>query len=443
MYVDDVVTGCTGVEEAAELKKQLLSLMNSGRFTLHKWNNLGQLSIPRHWTLSPSQAFELHGFCDASEKGYACVIYLRIVKPENLETKLLCAKSRVAPLKRISIPRLELCAAVLLADLMSYVMNLLKGHITFEHNFAWTDSKVALCWIKSPPYRWKTFIANRVNQIQENLPPQHWRFVNSTDNPADAASRGLLPTQLLHHTLWWAGPAWLLDSSSPWLNSIQPSEPDSPCLDKEKKLVPNVVDTDNCLDSLLEKFSSLTRIQRVLAYVLIKHVQRHAFAQQISLLHNNKPLSKPFRKLNIFLDSDGLLRTGGRIVHARLSYDKRHPLLLPSHHKLTYLIIEQTRKRYLHPGYQTLLFILAQRYWILSAKRVIRSVLNKCLKCWKTNPQASSVPMADLPQLRVSQLKPFSCVGVDYGGPFTMSLGKLRGTRTHKAYGLYQISWRV
>ncbi|XP_044763286.1 uncharacterized protein LOC123320150 [Coccinella septempunctata] len=116
----------------------------------------------------------------------------------------------------MTLPKLELCAALLLAKLLSIVIKSYEGSLKVDEVFAWSDSTVVLHWIRSSPYRWKSFVSNRTAQIQELVPPDRWGYVKSQDNPADCASRGLSPSGLLDHSLWWAGP--------PWLQSMDPIE---------------------------------------------------------------------------------------------------------------------------------------------------------------------------------------------------------------------------
>ncbi|XP_071572826.1 uncharacterized protein [Temnothorax nylanderi] len=132
-----------------------------------EFDALTSLCIPRTFPAGDSVRRELHGFCDASEQGYGAVVYLRIVTPSGTKIVILCAKSKVAPLRAISLPRLELCAALLLANLIAYVRQVLRGHIDIDDEYAWSDAQVTLCWIRSSPYRWKTFVRNRVARIQD------------------------------------------------------------------------------------------------------------------------------------------------------------------------------------------------------------------------------------------------------------------------------------
>ena len=161
---------------------------------------------------------QLHGFSDASEVAYAAVVYLRIQDPKGaVYVSLVMAKTRVAPLKKLTIPRLELCGALLLAQIMSHIQIVLE--ISPHDVHAWTDSTVVLAWLDGDPRRFKTFVSNRVTQIIEHIPSQRWKHVSGSQNPADCASRGLLPSELLAHHLWWNGPAWLSQDTSHWLRA--------------------------------------------------------------------------------------------------------------------------------------------------------------------------------------------------------------------------------
>lgn len=156
--------------------------------------------------LSPETcSVQLYGFCDASEKGYGACIYLRSSDPDNtILCRLLCSKSRVAPLKSVSIPRLELCAAQLLAKLYAHVHRTLK--IKLDKIHLWTDSTIVLHWIRTSPHTLKTFVGNRVAEIQEKTKPNDWRHIPSEDNPADQLSRGQTPRMFVENMLWRDGP---------------------------------------------------------------------------------------------------------------------------------------------------------------------------------------------------------------------------------------------
>lgn len=145
--------------------------------------------------------YELHGFADASEKAYAAVIYIRSSRNQSSpRINLVAAKTRVVPLKQNSLPRLELCAATLLTRLMICVTNVLNLPSCDVH--LWSDSTIVLSWLQGQPYQWKTFVANRVSEIQTSLPSAKWHHVRTKENPADCASRGINGATLANYSLW-------------------------------------------------------------------------------------------------------------------------------------------------------------------------------------------------------------------------------------------------
>ncbi|UYV66790.1 hypothetical protein LAZ67_4002868 [Cordylochernes scorpioides] len=170
---------------------------------------------------------ELHGFCDSSEKAYAAVIYVKSCKHNgSVNMSLIASKTKVAPIKVLSLPRLELCSALLLANLFAAVKESLSLH--FDQIFLWSDSTIALNWIKSESKRWKAFVANRVSAIQRKTPSHSWLHVPGSENPADLATRGLTPAQLIDNQLWWQGPHWLQDPSVKSYVDLHPSDELSP-----------------------------------------------------------------------------------------------------------------------------------------------------------------------------------------------------------------------
>ena len=204
---------------------------------------------------------QLHGFSDASEAAYAGVVYLRMVDSEGgIHVSLVMAKTKVAPIKRLTVPRLELCGAKLLAELICHVKGVLN--IPSSLVFAWTDSTVVLGWLCGKPRRFKTFVGNRVSAIMDLVPPNRWRHVSGKQNPADCASRGLFPCELLEFRLWWDGPDWLHEPESSWpLSPIALPLDELPESEETRQEVSHVI-TLSALP-LLDRFSSFTRLKRV------------------------------------------------------------------------------------------------------------------------------------------------------------------------------------
>ncbi|KAL0821968.1 hypothetical protein ABMA28_005356 [Loxostege sticticalis] len=169
---------------------------------------LSNITIPRWIGIHTGDIIELHGFSDASKDAYAAVIYCRVIDSNGgVRVALIMAKTRVAPVRQISIPRLELCGAVLLTRLMIEVATVMNIDRSRLH--AWTDSTIVLAWLNGHPNRWKVFVANRVSEILSSLDTHHWSHVSSKDNPADVASRGLFPADLIKDSMWFQGPEFL------------------------------------------------------------------------------------------------------------------------------------------------------------------------------------------------------------------------------------------
>lgn len=179
---------------------------------------LNNIIFPRQVYIAQYKSLQLHGFADASETAYGASLYIRSSTSQESHVVLVCSKSRVAPIKRLTLPRLELNAALLLKQLCEIALNAFIK-ITFDKIILWSDLTIALQWIRTKPYRLKTFVANRVSAIQEIKFQVEWRHIASRDNPADLVSRGVLPSDLIDNTLWINGPEWLKENESNWPNS--------------------------------------------------------------------------------------------------------------------------------------------------------------------------------------------------------------------------------
>ncbi|XP_067122120.1 uncharacterized protein [Centruroides vittatus] len=165
---------------------------------------LDDLKITRYILTDPLQRAVLLGYADASESAYGAVVYMHCIKEDGTgKTRLIASKSRVAPLKVMTIPRLELSACLVLSQLVKKVRSCLQMDIA--EVILHTDSTIAIAWINTPAYRLKTFIANRVEKIQSITEGCHWKHITSHSNPADVVSRGLNPQDLLSMELWWSG----------------------------------------------------------------------------------------------------------------------------------------------------------------------------------------------------------------------------------------------
>ena len=142
-------------------------------------------------------------------------MYLRMTDTDGgVHAALVIAKTKVAPIKRMTIPRLELSGAHLMAQMLHHVKEALGVPLKSVH--AWTDSTIVLNWLSGNSRRFKTYVGNSVSHIVDLIPPDRWNHVNGSSNPADCASRGVLPSQLIDHSLWWTGPDWLCQDPRYW-----------------------------------------------------------------------------------------------------------------------------------------------------------------------------------------------------------------------------------
>lgn len=438
-------------------------LSNKWNFFSAQLELISEVKIPRSLNFSLSGTLQVHGFSDASENGYSAVVYTRFTDENNIVAiRQLISKARVAPLKKVSLPRLELCGSHLLAKLMSYCLTLLSPSYQVDQVHAWCDSTIALSWIQTPSYRLKTYVANRVSEIQELVPSHLWAHVKSTDNPADCASRGILPSELKAHPLWWTGPKWLMDTPEKWpVPHFIPIHQD--ILEEVKPIEVTALHSTKQAEIDFSKFSSWSKLVRVFSYVLrfvnnlkqpqqkitgylsaqelkdsslmiFKIVQRSSFSDEIELLKNNKICSTQVQRLTPFIDDAGVVRVGGRLNHSSLNFDVIHQVILPKKHHVVTLLVDYFHLKYLHAPPQLLQSLLAQKVWILSARSLIRSRVFKCIKCFRAKPRNTNPLMGDLPSPRTTQSRAFSNVGIDFCGPFIAKAYNLRTLRTFKIY---------
>ena len=409
---------------------------------------------------------ELHGFCDASEAAYSGVIHLRAVDTKgDVHVSLVIAKTKVAPLKRLSIPRLELCSAVLLSNLLGHVADTLE--IPSQNIYAWTDSQVVLGWLRGNPRRFKPFVGNRIAELSEVIPVGCWHHVPGVDNPADCASRGMFPSQLAQFELWWYGPPWLKNNVKGWGPPSSKIEfPEHPIPSEEREL-PEMAFVALSTDlSLIERTSSYDRLIRITAWMFrfVRHcrkrdkqtshstlavheldhaeefwcctVQSLAFQEDITYLKMKGAFrqSSKLLKFHPFLDSKGLLRAGGRISEARVPYAKRHPILLPGNHVFTELLIASEHRRLLHAGATLVSASLSRKFCILNGRRTIRSIIQRCVKCRKVAAKPKPQIFGQLPADRINPGPVFNCVGIDYAGPLLIKSGPVRKPVLKKSY---------
>nr|XP_021329350.1 uncharacterized protein LOC110439121 [Danio rerio] len=410
------------------------------------------------------QRYELHHFSDASVAGYGVCTYLRAVsRSGRIHCSLVIAKSRVAPTKVTTVPRLELSAAVVAVR----ISDMLKGELELENvqEFFWTDSQVVLGYINNEARRFHVFVANRIQRIKESTKPTQWKYVASEDNPADHASRGLKSKELIASN-WFSGPSFLWEDSLP-TGEIKVGDLDTDDPEVRKVLVHHTLTTENSLAERFSKFSSWTKLVKAIArlirfvkelkgsikrtnkatsleerqeaeHVVIAIEQGLVFSKEIKELHSKKELITKDRasrlyRLNPFLDHKGILRVGGRLEHATLHPNVKHPFILPKTSHITKLLIDHYHQKVKHQGRgMTTNELRSNGIWILGCSQAVSSFIYNCVKCRKFRRQTEEQKMANLPSERMETTPPFTYCGIDCFGPFYIKEGR----RELKRYGL-------
>lgn len=443
---DDEV--CGGIKQDFQLFLKDLSRLSE--IKIDRWINITDDHSP----------LTLYGFSDASSKAYGAVIYL---KDPNDDTKLilLSCRTRVKPLKHTSLARLELCAAVMLAGLLKWAVKLLEPHPV--QTYAFSDSKIVLSWLASHPSRWKTYVAARTHKILQAIPAQQWFYVNTKHNPADLASRGLLPSELIHCDLWWNGPNFEHIQITNSFENLTSEEQNHLLTEiKDTKTVLHSKSVNNSLTKLLEKISSHYKMCRVVQYVLnylrinfekqsaltspnIKNyvaliqtldaencifriVQSKFFFLEIQALREQKALPKKscLSSLNPFLDGFGVLRVGGRLQEALIPYNEKHPIILPTHHQVTTNLLHHAHNITIHGTRSETAAYIRQKFHIIRCNDRIKFLIRHCPRCIKFARHTHLQLMGTLPHDRVNPYRAFLNSGVDYAGPFTLKAYKGR-----------------
>ena len=416
--------------------------------------NLQQIRIPRcyHPPDFNVTRVELHHFSDASTKGYGQCSYLRLISTDGrIHCCFVTGKSRVAPTKVTTIPRLELTAAVTSVK----VSCILKRELDYENieEFFWTDSKVVLGYIHNEARRFHTFVSNRVQYIRDKTRLDQWGFVPTKQNPADYASRGLTVKEL-KESMWLSGPIFL------WSNEDLEPEPINADLavgDPEVRAA-QVFTTNTCTSSVvserlsrfsnwslavraiarLKRFASgvkgehLTTVaeQRNAVIFIIKEVQTSVFFREFQ---NISKKSSSLRELNPYVDNQGIIRVGGRLEGSTLPEEIKHPVIIPRNHSLTTLIIGYFHSKVRHQGRgMTINEIRSHGFWIIGMNKAVASYIYKCVTCRKSRRPVEEQKMANLPVDRMEEAPPFTFTGMDCFGPFLIKEKR----KVLKCYGL-------
>ncbi|XP_058827968.1 uncharacterized protein LOC131687894 [Topomyia yanbarensis] len=431
------------------------------------------------------ESLEVHIFTDASDLAYGCAAYLRVVARGVVRCSLIMSRAKVAPLKRQSIPRLELMGAVLGARLSQTILS------THTHKIArtvfWTDSRTVCSWLRSDQHKYKQFVAFRVGEIWELTNVKDWRWIPTKLNIADVLTKWGQGPPLQSDGEWFTGIAFLYLPQYQW-----PSE--EATFDETEEEVRGAILFHGLIDA--EVLSRWTRLLRVTAsvirfvancrrkqkgepimtsqatakqqkmidrivmkcatvqgpltkeefqqaeVVLWRQVQWDSFPDEMSALSNNlkrqpgEPLEAVKKgsciyKSSPILDEEGVLRMDGRMTNANeCSFDKRHPIILSRSHEITQKLIQHHHEEFGHANSETVFNEMRQRFQIPKLRPASKSVVKRCVWCKVNKCRPRAPRMAPLPVERVSSsMRPFSSVSIDYLGPLEVMIGRRKEKR--------------
>ncbi len=383
---------------------------------------------------------QLHHFSDASQVAYGAVSYLRLVNTRHeVHFSFVMGKSRLSPLKPITIPRMELSAAVLSTRLDKMI----RQEVNFPINgsFYWTDSTCVLRYIANDEKRYKTFVANLVAAIREQSSPNQWRYVGTKANPADDASRGLTAEAIIRSNRWTKGPEflWVCEENWPKIpTAISEEIREAPTEEEVKTVLATTTHPEEYdVTEVFKRFSSGLSLKKFVAWILrlrsqlrnaaarrkkekplqsnqvqkvdplrvqeledaekviIKAIQSRCFHNELLFLQSANPgiaspseiksvkRSSQLYQLDPVLSGD-LICVGGRLQRSPISDEAKHPIILPKKHHVSDLIIRHYHLSCGHSGLEHTLSMIRERYWIVQARISLRRVLNGCFHCKRT-----------------------------------------------------------
>ena len=415
-------------------------------------SQLSSIAVPR--CIIPNDFIEpkreMHVFADASDNAIGYAIYLKSIANDNkIHVSLVTGGSKVAPRSATSIPRMELCAAVEAVTTASSVLNILKYKPC--DTFFYSDSSIVLGYIGNLDKRFSRYVTRRVRIIQKHSTVEQWQYINTSDNPADIASRPHTPKEL-NKSFWFQGPAMLWEKKNtmtrpPDLFDELPEE-----INNSKVLHISSTPTINEVSKMCERVNQWFKVLNVCKLIikltkivhktydpsheisydvakkfLVKICQDESFHEIKQVLSKDRTLSEShsLSDLSPFIDSDGILRVGGRLHHASISSDQKHPMLLPECHPITNLIVNYYHSQVKHQGRHLTHGIIRQNgFHIINGPKTIRNMIKNCTLCRKLRANVMSQQMSDLPQDRLEEVSPFTNAGLDVFGPYFVHDGK-------------------
>ncbi|XP_043218664.1 uncharacterized protein LOC122379997 [Amphibalanus amphitrite] len=391
-------------------------------------------------------------FSDASSQAYGACAYVHWqMEAQRHKAFLISAKSKLTPIRQLSIPRLELCAAIVGCRLGETI----QKEMTYRFNAVVyvVDSIIVRSQIQKESYGFGTFVATRIAEIQEKTSPCQWWWISSCNNPADMVTRPSKPEELAVETTWQNGPSFLRGPKETWPISQKPYENELPDrIVVGMTTVTPLSDPDICNDIKISNFSSFDKLLRVTARVIRSAEDRSfknigqplnaallAKAEKLWIKHAQRQLlinwQNRFRRLGPSIDSEGILVVGNRISKwLRDNWNRHSFILLPVKHPLTDLIVQKLHNRD-HGGVESTLARLQTKFWVPGARRVIKRIKRQCVTCRKLLKQTHSQIMGPVIPERLQPSPAFYNTALDLFGPFFIKDTVKRRTKA-KAYGV-------
>ena len=470
----------------SKLPPEIAEKFENWKGQIHK---LADIKLPRQVMVPNADSVELHGFGDASQKGYCACVYIVSRSGSTAVSRLVVSKTRVAPLKEMTIPRLELTASFLLARVMALVIKF-HDNVNFDKLVYYSDSTTVLHWIHSDHKQWTTYVANRVRDINLLSSPEDWKYVKTDHNPADLGTRGLNADELVGNDLWFEGPTFLISGQTNKTSDDQTldvSHPTPESLTERRKAVTvgleKVVAAEQYLplrkngkSRRLEDYSNVDQVLNITGYLFkfickrigaqryakwlgyepdisyrktaeehwVKVVQADYYAAEVKFCRDNpkvlpsgmKVASSKVQQLSLFLDGHGVLRVNTLLHHADIAEGAKEPMLLPKRSHLAAIIVWRSHLKLKHAGVAQTLAEVRQAYWIPQGRQAIRNILRKCVKCRMVLADPfPTLAQPQLPNFRVQRVEVFNCTGVDFAGPFHLSatVAERKAKRKEKA----------
>ena len=424
------------------------------------------VQIPRFYGVLSDESVFLVGFCDASEDAYACCIYA-VSQNEDNNSSLILSKTRVSPLKKQTIPRLELLGALILSRAMKRVLEIFDGVMKVEKVFCLTDAEVVLNWIQKKQKVFKQFVQNRVCEIRDNVSIESWYHVSGTENIADLPSRGCIPQRLQEPEMlknWVVGPDWLKTCVDDWpIKKDIKQMYEDPELKTEMKAKKCLLTTDcaakcslqdvidikrfNCLDKLVRVTAWCRRFLYNCRRKVEERKNGEIDAQEFQSsellwvkssqreMQTESGFEKRCQSLGVYSDENGYLRCRGRIGKANVRFGTKFPILIPTNHYFTELMIRRAHERVYHNGVKETLTEIRSMFWIVKGRQMVKRITKRCYLCKILEGLAYPPPVTcDLPDFRVNPGRVFETTGVDFCGPLYLKQMYKTDGKMYKSY---------